>query len=334
MSDGQATGVAGPGAPKPSPAAPERAGHAPAEVEVGVAGHDLAIGHVRRCARLVEAELASVLESACRAQTLRDACRYAALGAGKRLRPALTILCCEACGGRTEDALPPAAAIELVHAFSLVHDDLPCMDDDDLRRGRPTLHVHAGEAAALLAGDAMLNAAYLALARVGGGDDGGATRAALVGELAQATARMIDGQTLDTLGGFDERQDDQADQLHAIHEWKTGALLTAACRMGAIAARAEGPALEAITAYARAVGLMFQIVDDLIDVEQSAEQAGKRTNKDAQAGKLTFPVVFGVDRSKAEVRRLHERSLAHASDLGEGGAVLADLAGALARRTR
>ena len=282
-------------------------------------------------AEMVEAEIASVIDEACQSVHMREAARYAALGGGKRLRPALTLLCAQACGDDGASALSAAAAVELVHAFSLVHDDLPCMDDDDLRRGRPTLHVHAGEAAALLAGDAMLNAAYWTLAR---SVPDAALAARLTLELAEASGRMIDGQTLDTLGGFDAGTTGDEARLRLIHRWKTGALLRSACRMGAITARATDTQLAAITTYAEALGLMFQVVDDLIDVEQSTEQAGKRTGKDADAGKLTFPGVLGVDASRAEVANLLETALGAVASLGPAAADLADLAKVLASRTR
>ena len=286
---------------------------------------------VARLASNVEHEMARIIDQACRSNTMRDAARYAALNGGKRLRPALTLLCARACGGSEADALPAAAAVELVHAFSLVHDDLPCMDDDDLRRGQPTLHVHAGEAAALLAGDTLLNAAYWALAtRV----PDAAIALEQVRELAEACARMIDGQALDTLGGFDDDLATDEARLRRIHQWKTGALLSAACRMGAISARASDTQRRAITDYARALGLMFQVVDDLIDVEQPTEQAGKRTGKDADAGKLTFPGVLGVEASRAEVRALLDESLHALAPLGPAGGDLADLARVLASRTR
>jgi geranylgeranyl diphosphate synthase type II len=288
-------------------------------------------GHVGELAAMAEGEMAEVIDRACRSQVMREGARYAALGGGKRLRPALTLMCARACGGSAEAALPAAAAVELVHAFSLVHDDLPCMDDDDLRRGRPTLHVHAGEAAALLVGDAMLNAAYLALARR---VKDAKILGSLVIELAEATGQMIDGQTLDSLGGFEPDVSDDEQRLRLIHRWKTGALLRAACRMGAISVGASAAKLEAITVYARSVGLMFQVIDDLIDVEQSTEQAGKRTGKDADAGKLTFPGVLGVEASRREVARLLEASLSALEPLGEAGGELADLARVLASRTR
>jgi len=286
---------------------------------------------VTELAALVDAELGEVIDAACQSTPMREAARYAVLGGGKRLRPVLAIMCARACGGDEKLALPAAAAVELVHAFSLIHDDLPCMDDDDLRRGRPTLHVYAGEAAALLAGDSMLNAAYWTLVRRVGD---GALSASLIGELADASARMIDGQTLDSLGGFDAEVAGDERRLRLIHRWKTGALIRAACRMGAISARASNAEMDVITGYAEAVGLMFQVVDDLIDVEQSTEQAGKRTGKDAQAGKLTFPGVLGVEASREEVARLLDASLSAIEPIGEAAGDLADLARVLAGRTR
>lgn len=286
---------------------------------------------VAELASLVDAELEAVIDAVCQSAKMHEAARYAVLGGGKRLRPALALLSAQACGGEARAALPAAAAVEFVHAFSLVHDDLPCMDDDDLRRGRPTLHVHAGEAAALLAGDSMLNAAYWTLTRR---VQDPALSASLIGELADASAKMIDGQTLDSLGGFDASVAGDEQRLRLIHRWKTGALLRAACRMGAISARAGNTDLDAITRYAEAVGLMFQVVDDLIDVEQSTEQAGKRTGKDAHAGKLTFPGVLGVEASRAEVVKLLDASLSAIEPMGGAAANLADLARVLAGRTR
>lgn len=286
---------------------------------------------VAELASLVDGELSEVIDAVCQSAPMREAARYAVLVGGKRLRPALTLMSARACGGDTKAALPAAVAVELVHAFSLVHDDMPCMDDDDLRRGKPTLHVHADEATALLAGDSMLNAAYWTLAhRVGDP----ALSGVLIGELADASARMIDGQTLDSLGGFDQSVSDDEERLRLIHRWKTGALLRAACRMGAISTKASEANLDAITRYAEAVGLMFQVVDDLIDVEQSTEQAGKRTGKDAEAGKLTFPGVLGVEASRAEVAKLLNECLSVIEPMGEGGGDLADLARVLASRTR
>jgi geranylgeranyl diphosphate synthase, type II len=257
-----------------------------------------------------------------------EAIRYALLGGGKRLRPLLAWHCCEAVGGRGKAALPSAAAVELIHAFSLVHDDLPAMDDDDLRRGKPTLHIHAGEAMAILAGDAMMALAFKVLVeRIA---DPAIART-LVQELTGATAAMIAGQVYDTLGGFPPG--DQHLQLETIHRNKTGALIRVACRMGALSAGADDAALRAVTAYGEHIGLVFQIVDDLLDVEATPEQSGKRTRKDASAGKITYPAVLGLDASRAEVQRLTESAKYVLSPLGPRAAPLIDLAAAMANRT-
>ncbi len=271
---------------------------------------------------------------------LREAVRYALLGGGKRLRPLLAWHCGVAAADDPDAGpatLPAGAAVELVHAFSLVHDDLPAMDNDDMRRGRPTLHVHAGETMAILAGDAMLALAFAAVCspsdRASPPRPGVCCR--LVDELTRGTSGMIAGQVLDTVGGFEAGEPD-ADRVDRIHELKTGALLTAACRMGAIAGAdgADGPRLDAIDRYASAIGLMFQIVDDLIDVEQTPEHTGKRTGKDADAGKLTWPTVHGVAASRAKIASLLDEAHAAAGSLGGHAGVLQDLASYLAQRTR
>ncbi|MEL6797880.1 MAG: polyprenyl synthetase family protein, partial [Planctomycetota bacterium] len=250
--------------------------------------------HIAAPLDAVERELARWIDDAGAggdlAGSLRDAMRYATLGGGKRLRPLLVWHVCATAGGDPLVALPAAAAVELVHAFSLVHDDLPAMDDDDLRRGRPTLHIHAGEAMAILAGDALFSLAYDALAR--GYDDPSLSRALIV-ELAGGSAGMITGQVFDSLPEADP-QPQGIEALERIHRNKTGTLIRAACKMGALCAGNEA-AVEAADRFGAAVGLMFQAVDDLIDVEQPAERTGKRTGKDAEAGKLTYPGLLGVE---------------------------------------
>ncbi len=261
---------------------------------------------------------------------LRSAVHYALLGGGKRLRPLLAWHCCVAVGGAAEASLPAGAAVEFIHAFSLVHDDLPGLDNDDLRRGRPTLHKATSEAMAILAGDAMLTMAFQVLVdRVADP----VTVKRLVTELAIGTSGMITGQVYDTLGGFDARLT-RPEMLALVHRNKTGALIRAACRMGALAGGATEATLQAVTAYGDAIGLMFQIVDDIIDVEQSAEHAGKRTQKDEFAGKLTYPSVLGLEGAKAEVGRVLGRALAALSELGPPARPLADLASYMAVRTK
>jgi len=218
---------------------------------------------------------------------------YAVLAGGKRLRPALAWYSSIACHGTGSDSLDAGMAVELIHAFSLVHDDLPALDNDDLRRGRPTLHRQTSEAMAILAGDAMLSLAYEAVLE---SKDTSIIQRLSV-ELARGTRAMIIGQVYDTLGGLPSEADPEA-MLQLIHRNKTGALLTAACRMGAICAHASDRQLDLITRYAQAIGLQFQIVDDLLDVEGSSQEVGKALGKDAQAGKLTYPGVLGVQRSR------------------------------------
>lgn len=266
-------------------------------------------------------------------KSLIDAVGYASLGGGKRLRPALTILASDAVGGDRDDAIGPAAALELIHCFSLVHDDLPAMDDDAMRRGRPTLHVHAGEAMAILAGDAMMS---LAFELVSGADDRDlpdARRIAITAELARGTTSMIGGQVYDTFADFPDGLSRQQ-CLELIHRNKTGALLTAACRIGGLCGGANNQQLDALTAYGQAVGLMFQIVDDLLDVTQSSDHLGKAAGKDDAAGKLTFPGLLGIEQSKAQVQTLLEKAIQAVTPLGEPARGLEELCTYLAVRTR
>lgn len=277
--------------------------------------------------------------------SLVAAAEYALLGGGKRLRPALAWHACVAAGGDGRASLLPGAAIELVHAFSLVHDDLPAIDNDDMRRGRPTLHRHAGEGMAILAGDALLAGAFDCLLRTPAtwaepstapGDAG--LRLALLQDLSLATSSMIQGQVWDTMGGLPSGLS-PTERLRLIHSSKTGALLAAACRMGARAAfggRATPPAatMAAIGAFGEAIGLMFQIVDDLIDATQTAEHAGKRTGKDQAAGKLTYPGVLGMEATRSEIKRLRAQALDAVSPLGNRAEGLRSMVEYLAGRTR
>jgi len=238
---------------------------------------------------------------------------YSVTAGGKRLRPALVLECAIACGSdaSNKSAMASAAAIELIHTFSLVHDDLPAMDDDELRRGRPTNHKVFGEAMAILAGDAMVTLAFETIAV----DADPKLVPALVKELAAASgpAGMIGGQVLDIDG---ENQNLALPQLQRIHRMKTGALLTASCRLGAIAAGASESQLAAITMYGRNVGLAFQIVDDVLDVTSTPQQLGKATNKDADSGKNTYPGLIGLDASRAAAREAVDAAVAALSDFG------------------
>lgn len=291
----------------------------------------------------IDGHLASVVGGLETPEPLRAAMRYALLEGGKRLRPLLAWHCCVATAGDPGVgplSLPAGAAVELVHAFSLVHDDLPAMDDDDMRRGRPTLHVHAGEAMAILAGDAMLALAFGVLSAPAESRPAyePGLRCRLIEELSRGTSGMIAGQVLDTIGADEIGQDDAA-RVERIHALKTGALISAACRMGAIVGSCgRGTAeadrrLDAIDGYASAIGLMFQIVDDLLDVEQSAEHTGKRTGKDSEAGKLTYPAVHGVAASRAMIGELLDLAQSEAGGLGDSASMLQELAAFLAQRS-
>jgi len=266
---------------------------------------------------------------------LIDAMRYAALGGGKRIRPLLAWHACVAAGGNGESSLAAGASIEFIHAFSLVHDDLPALDNDDLRRGRPTLHKHAGEAMAILAGDALLLHAFRILL----GGMPGAVGTRLLSLLVDATWAMVRGQVYDTLGGFAPSLSPER-RVRLTHELKTGALIRASVVMGGMCALPDPDAPDAGAVLARLdragthIGLAFQIVDDLLDVTQTSEAAGKRTGKDAQAGKLTYPGVLGVETSRVAAQELLEKALAEISDLGSRADGLRGMFVMLCDRTR
>ena len=280
----------------------------------------------------VDAHLAAFLDRRRLPQNLDEAVRYALLGPGKRARPQLALAWCGALGGSAGDALPGAGAVEMIHAFSLVHDDLPALDNDDLRRGRPTTHIRFGEPMALLAGDALMSLAFEILR-------GGVEPERVSREVSTACTEMIAGQVLDTLGGEGDAAWTDAspiERLRRIHQGKTGALIRASCRIGAICAGAADGSdeLAAASTYADAIGLMFQVVDDLLDEEQSADHVGKATGKDREAGKLTYPGVVGIEPARAEVRRLKDEALRALESLGEPAEPLRDICHALSIRTR
>lgn len=255
-------------------------------------------------AKIIEIELESCLIEQQLPPHLAEAARYAVMNGGKRVRPALTLLCCEAVGGSRRQAMHAALAVELVHCFSLVHDDLPSIDNDDLRRGKPTLHIKSGEAMAVLAGDLLLPVAFSQLIAEEYTCDQQATLTKL---LAKATSDMVIGQVYDTLGGLPEHLE-PLEQLEEIHRNKTGALICCSCQMGAVCGNVSSEAYEAISSFGTAIGLMFQIVDDLIDLHGNAALVGKATGKDAEAGKTTYPGTIGVEASKKSVRELQKQA--------------------------
>ena len=290
-----------------------------------------------------------------------DAMAYCLFAPGKRLRPILVMLACEAAGGSTELSLPAACAVEMVHTYSLIHDDLPAMDDDDLRRGLPTCHRKFGEALAILAGDALLTAAFEVLAT----SYPPRTAAVSCLELAKGAGAvgMVGGQTLDLIaegrietqetGDRRQETEKQSDQpflisdsrlltpdsrLEDVHARKTGALFRSSLRLGVHAAQAERPAgtnpetLSAADQYAAAFGLAFQVTDDLLDVESTADKAGKRVGKDAARGKLTYPGLLGVEESRRKAAELGRQAVAAAERLGSP--LLASLAQYVVTRER
>ena len=262
---------------------------------------------------------------------LHKAMRYAVLGGGKRLRPLLVYAAGHAlgCDGTILDA--PACAVEVIHAYSLVHDDLPAMDDDDLRRGRPTCHVVFGEAMAILAGDALQALAFEILA-TSEGDDDPRQRIAMLRTLGAACGAegMAGGQAFD-LSAVGRRL--SLDELERMHAYKTGALIRASVRLGALAAGCRDDALlERLDRYAHAVGLAFQVRDDILDVEGESAVIGKTAGKDAAADKPTFPSIIGLDASRARLEALVGDALDAIAPLGERGEWLVELAHYSARR--
>lgn len=230
---------------------------------------------------------------------LGEAMRYSLLAPGKRFRPTLTLLACELCGGERTRALPAACAVEMIHAYSLIHDDLPAMDDDDLRRGRATCHVEYGEATAILAGDALQSLAFQILVQP---DLPPSIAARCVAVLAEAAGPvgMVGGQADDMLEaqGFQPQEPDR--WILEVHRRKTGALIRAALELGATVAGVSPKQLETLVEFGELLGLVFQITDDLLDWVGEERQMGKRLRKDADHHKLTYPIVFGLERARAE----------------------------------
>lgn len=242
-------------------------------------------------------------------ESLHKSIRYSIFAGGKRIRPLLAMAAARTVNPGVVGSEDAACTLEMIHTYSLIHDDLPAMDDDDLRRGRPTNHIVFGEAMAILAGDALCTIAFQTLGRLG--DVSAQVRLALIEELSVAAGTlggMIAGQVLDIEG---ERQAPTADLLDQIHHAKTGALLRASVRMGAIYAGASAEQLSALTRFGEHMGLAFQIVDDILDIEQSSEALGKTAGKDLAQQKITFPAVHGMAKSKEMAAR--ERAAAHAA---------------------
>jgi geranylgeranyl diphosphate synthase type II len=264
---------------------------------------------------------------------LHAAMRYAVFGGGKRVRPVLVRAACRATGGDPEHVVEAACAVEFVHTYSLIHDDLPALDDDTLRRGRPTVHVAYDEALAILAGDALLTEAFAVLAAFPVGEEYAARRAEACRLVADAIGSrgMVGGQVedLEATGGVPD-----AARLDRIHRAKTGALIGAAVELGALLAGADGPQRRAFATFGQRLGLLFQVADDILDVTGSAASLGKSPGKDAAAGKLTYPAVFGLDAANRELEALAEALTREAEGIEGRGGTLGAVVGYGARRDR
>jgi len=257
-------------------------------------------------------------------ETIHRAMRYSMMAGGKRLRPALVLASGEAFGASAEHLMPAACAVEMIHTYSLIHDDLPAMDNDDLRRGRPTCHKVFGEAKAILAGDALLTLAFNVLAaRLSCDSDRKVRVIAEVSRIAGTIEALIGGQVADI---ENEGRDVSAQTLEYIHRSKTGALIRGSVLIGGIIAGAGQAELEKLSDYGARIGLAFQIADDVLDVTASSEQLGKTAGKDQAAKKATYPAVHGIEASRRRALELVNEAVAIVSGLDAGTEMLASMA--------
>jgi geranylgeranyl diphosphate synthase type II len=287
--------------------------------------------YLERHRKLVEQALARAVPAASvRPATIHRAMRYSLLAGGKRLRPILALAAAEACGAKDPTGvLPAACAVELIHTYSLIHDDLPCMDDDDLRRGRPTSHKVFGEGVAVLAGDALLTRAFGLIAGIKP-----AKRyplSLLLAETADAAGslQLIAGQVADLEA---EGKKLTISEVRFIHERKTAAMIVLPLRLGAMVANATPAQLKALTGFGQALGLAFQILDDILDVTATSQQLGKSAGKDLKASKATYPAVIGLEASRKEAVKQTRTALLALDPLGTRGARLRELGESLLKR--
>jgi geranylgeranyl diphosphate synthase type II len=289
-------------------------------------------GYLRRQTAAVDQALNRFLPPAkTKPASIHKAMRYSIFAGGKRMRPALCLAAAEACGGAAAAAMPLACAVECIHTYSLIHDDLPAMDDDDLRRGKPTNHKVFGEGMAILAGDALLTAAFAIAAQCRGWPR--YPHQAIIAELADASGseQLIAGQVADLEG---EGKKISARQLRYIHERKTSALLCCSVRLGGMSANCSAPQLRALTDFGYNVGLAFQIIDDILDVTQTSEQLGKTAGKDTVAEKATYPSIVGMEASRKIAAQLTTRAFRALETFKGKAAALEALAEFLLNRDR
>ena len=257
-----------------------------------------------------------------RPETLHRAMRHSIFAGGKRLRPVLCIAAAEACGGNAGQALDLAVALECLHTYTLIHDDLPCMDDDDFRRGHPTCHKVFGDGVAVLAGDALQALAFEIC-----GEHGGVYAKELA--VTSGSRHLVGGQVLDLEG---ESKRLSLEELQFVHLSKTAALLTTSVRFGGMIAGATSAQLDALTRFGQAAGLAFQVIDDILDVTQTTEKLGKSAGKDVNATKSTYPALMGLDASRAEAHRLTAEAIEALAIFGSAGAPLRALGNYLLER--
>ena len=260
--------------------------------------------------------------------TVTQAMRYSLSNGGKRIRPALTMEFCKVCGGDTDKASSFAAAVEMIHTYSLIHDDLPCMDDDDMRRGKPSCHIAFGEEYALLAGDGLLTLAFETLAKAKLEPEKIVKAAAVLARCAGHRG-MVEGQTLDLQG---EGKALSLDEIRRTHELKTVEMIKAACLLGCIAAGASEEKLAAAEKYAYGIGLSFQIIDDILDVTSDEQTLGKPIGSDAERGKDTYVTLLGLENAETEAQRYTDEAVKALSVFGDAADGLKQLATALLNR--
>lgn len=283
--------------------------------------------------RLVDAVLDSLLPPANTSpERVHQAIRWSVFAGGKRFRPALLMASGQTFGASDDSLLGTACALEMIHTYSLIHDDLPSMDDDDLRRGRPTCHVRYDEATAILAGDALQTLAFRTIAEDERLD--ATTKVSLISELSQAAGTpqgMVAGQALDIEA---EARDVTGSELEEIHRLKTGALITCAVRCGAIIAHSSEAELDAVTSYARNLGLLFQIIDDLLDVTATEKELGKTPGKDARSAKATYPALYGLEEARRAAEKAHEDAYAALEKINRPTATLMKIADFTLKRSK
>jgi geranylgeranyl diphosphate synthase type II len=280
------------------------------------------------CSQITDAELDKLIPSAAtQPARLYEAIRWSVFAGGKRFRPALVLAVGQAFGADENKLLRTACGIEMIHTYSLIHDDLPAMDNDDLRRGRATCHVKFDEATAILAGDILQTLAFQAIAEDDNLSD--KIRVKLISELAGSAAKMVDGQQLDLDG---EGETISLEDLDKIHQNKTGAMISVSARSGAIIAEAKDVELEAVTNYASKLGLLFQITDDLLDVTQTTEVLGKTAGKDLTAEKATYPSIYGIEETRALAEKVRAEAIRELDMLEKPTDILREIAGFIIER--